>query len=1271
MIRDRFRLQKGLMSRQHRERTAAAVEASIRTAEMRASSVPAVEFPASLPITARLDDIRQVLEKSQVVIVAGETGSGKTTQLPKLCLAMGRGVFGMIGHTQPRRVAARTVAHRISAELGVNLGEQVGYQVRFADHSRPDTHIKLMTDGILLAETRGDRLLEAYDTLIIDEAHERSLNIDFLLGYVRRILPRRPDLKVIVTSATIDVNRFSRHFGNARVIEVSGRTWPVEVNYRPLESAQTAHDSDELMYQSVVDTLREVVQLERRQTGPGDVLVFLSGEREIRELAALIRKSALGFDVLPLYSRLSVAEQNRVFAAHHGARVVLATNVAETSLTVPGIRYVIDPGTARISRYSVRSKVQQLPVEPISQASAEQRKGRCGRLGPGVCFRLYAEDDFEARPAFTTPEILRTNLASVILQMLSLRLGDISQFPFIEPPEQRQINDGFYLLTELGAVDNKRTMTRLGKEMARLPIDLRLARMLLEAGKNGCLNEVLTIVSAMAVIDPRERPHDRQQQADAKHKQHWHEQSDFMAFVNLWHFYEDNRQQLTHNQLRKFCRENFLSFVRMQEWKDNHRQLRLILKESGPKENQAPADYASIHRSLLAGLLGNIGERLEENEYQGARNRRHYIFPGSSQFSRRPRWIMSAELVETSRLYGRTVAQIDNEWIEPLARHLVKRSYQEPFFDTDRGQVFALEDVALYGVRIIKRRRVDFGAVNPVRARQIFIQSALVEQELQSDAGFYRHNRKLIEEVEALEAKSRKRDILVDSFTLYRFYDERLPTTVCSGIELDAWRKTAERGQSGLLYLDKASLMKRDLDLSERLYPSVLEVAAAKLPLDYHFDPQHEYDGVSINVPVAMLRQVSDAQLDWVIPGLLREKCFALIKSLPKSSRRNFVPAPEYADRVSQRLEYDGRPLTESLAEGLFRMTGVKVDAAAFDETVIDRHLRMNIKVLGDKGELLESGRNLTALRAKFAATVDEEFSRRPKHHVETEQAVDWQFGDIPEQVEFHQSGLSMTGYPAIVDKGKSVAVEVVDSQRKAIWLARQGLLRLFQLQLKDQRKYLERNFPRLARFAIYQVTRGSREELLADLVDAVFIRTFLAGKPMIRTESEFRARLVDKQYLVNNANRLGELIEQVFVQHNDIAADLARVETDLTRPACDDIRRQLSRLMGERFIKTTPPQWLDQYPRYLAGVAYRIDRLRGNLARDRQNMQDVEHFEARYLAAGDSPGEAFETYRWMLEEYRISLFAQTLGTSVPVSAKRLERAWEETTIKLKELQQR
>ncbi|MCB1691372.1 MAG: ATP-dependent RNA helicase HrpA [Pseudomonadales bacterium] len=1257
MIKDRFRFTKDLHAKQQRARLARRVEESVQLAERRAAAVPDITFPEVLPVTQHLDELKRAIDKHQVVIVAGETGSGKTTQLPKLCLEMGRGVFGLIGHTQPRRVAARTVGARIADELGVTFGEQVGYQVRFTDKTRDDTLIKVMTDGILLAETQHDKFLEAYDTLIIDEAHERSLNIDFLLGYLKRILPKRPDLKVIVTSATIDVDRFSRHFGGAPVVEVSGRTYPVEVRYRPLAEGG---DDDERQYRGVLDALEEIMALERGRGTPGDVLVFLSGEREIRELAHEIKKARLdNFDVLPLYSRLSVAEQNRVFQSHSRRRVVLATNVAETSLTVPGIRYVIDPGFARISRYSVRSKVQQLPIEPVSKASADQRKGRCGRVEPGVCFRLYTEEDFESRPDFTQPEILRTNLASVILQMLTLKLGDMSKFPFIERPEQRQINDGFQLLRELLAVDERRHVTKLGKEIARFPVDLRLARMILEAGKNGCLREVITIVSALATQDPRDRPHDAQQAADEKHRRFHDERSDFLAFVNLWEFYEKQRQDMTQNQLRKFCRENFLSYIRMREWRDNHRQLLLLCKETGMRLNREPSDYASVHRSLLSGLLGNIGERVQDNEYQGARNRRHFIFPGSSQFKKHPRWIVSAELVETSRLFARTVAAIESEWVEPLATHLVKRNFHEPFFDVKRGQVIAYEEVMLYGISIVKRRATDYGAVDPVRARNIFIQSALVEQQLESDAGFFRHNTSLVAEILDMESRTRKRDILVDNLAIYRFYDERLPSSVMSAMELEDWRRQAERKNPKLLYLDRDYLMRQDAALPETLYPSSLEVANTSLPLDYHFDPQHEDDGVSIVVPVAMLRQVDEARLDWVIPGLLREKCLALIRSLPKSVRKNFVPAPDYADRASASLEYDGRRLTEALADRLFRLSGVKVAATDFDEASLDRHLAMNIRVVDEKGGVLQRGRDLAALRREFAGKTDQAFRRGTRHAIETDGATDWQFGELPETVQVTHGGVSLTGYPGLVDKGDSVSVQVVDNAFDAARLSRLGLQRLVMLKLADARKYLVKQFPRFKEFALYYATWGTADELKQDVVEAVFRYTFIEGMPTVRSEAAFRERLAERQRLMSIAGEVGDLMVKVLSAVHRIRERLAEETSDLSGYAREDIEGQLSRLVGPGFVTRTPLRWLRQYPRYLAAIEYRLEKLRGNLAKDREQCAEVASFESRLLSVPDESRADLEEYRWMLEEYRVSLFAQAIGTSVPVSGKRLQRLWD------------
>ena len=1263
MIRDRFRLAKVLRGGVPKNGPLRKkLDKSIALAEARASSVPTPQYPEILPVSQRLDDLKKAISKHQVVIVAGETGSGKTTQLPKICLDVGRGIYGKIGHTQPRRVAARTVAHRIAEELNVKLGESVGYQVRFTDQSSDKTHIKVMTDGVLLAETQNDRFLDNYDTLIIDEAHERSLNIDFLLGYIKRILPRRPDLKVIITSATIDLERFSKHFSNAPVVEVSGRTFPVEVHYRPPEQISKSEDSDQQMFDGVIETLKEIQQLERSRRSPGDVLIFLSGEREIRELAHTIRKADLKqFDVLPLYSRLSVAEQNRVFQSHSGRRIVLATNVAETSLTVPGIRYVIDPGFARISRYSVRSKVQQLPIEPISQASANQRKGRCGRVSDGVCFRLYAEDDFNTRPEFTAPEILRTNLGAVILQMLNLRLGEIEKFPFLERPEQRQINDGYQLLHELRAVDEKKNLTRIGKEMSRLPVDLKLARMVLEAGKRGSLTEVLTIVSALALQDPRERPHEHQQAADQRHREHWDEKSDFIALLNLWQELEKQRQELNNNQFRKYCRSHFISYIRYIEWRENHRQLTLTCKELNLKFNPPGADYDSIHIALLSGLIGNLGEKHDDNEYLGARNRRFFIFPGSSQFKRKPRWIMSGELVETSRLFGRMVAQIESEWIEPLAQQMVKRTYHEPYFDSKRGQVLAFEEVMLYGLVVVKRRKVDYGTIDQAKARHLLIQTGLVEQQLESKAGFYRNNIELVNEIERLESKSRKRDILADSYTLYRFYDEHLPPHIVSGIDLEFWRKEIEVKHPKLLYLSKEKLMKQTPALSEALYPNQMQVADTVLPLDYHFDPQHEDDGVSLKVPVSILRQVDSKQLDWVIPGLLEEKCLALIKSLPKATRKNFIPAPDFAKRASEGLVYDGRALPEVLAEKLFRLTGNRVNAAEFRAAEIDQHLRMNVKVMDDKDGVLASGRNLAALQTQFAAKAEENFRQRDVHDLEKTGLTDWSFGDLPKEVALEQGGISIKGFPALVDKGESVSIVIKDNVRDARLATERGLLRLFLLTLKDQLKYLEKNIPGFNQFALYYATRGSKAELLQDLVEGIFRYTFLEGQGSIQDEQTFRDRQLKRQSLMENAGRVASVVGECLQRANSIEDRLKSGFAKQHPAIAADVRKHLRALIGPSFLTVTPLEWLTQFPRYLKAVEYRLDKIQGNVEKDAQSVAMLARYWQQLEAVGEveKGAGAFDRYRWMLEEFRVSLFAQPLGTKIPVSAKRLDKEFE------------
>ncbi|HJN52474.1 MAG: ATP-dependent RNA helicase HrpA [Pseudomonadales bacterium] len=1284
MIRDRFELRKklkGLRSSDARkgvgqsadkkslislQRAQNLVDRSMAKVEKRRRLLAEPKFPANLPITDRVADIEEAIRKNQVVILAGETGSGKTTQIPKICLGLGRGVVGKIGHTQPRRVAARTVANRVAEELGVKLGQEVGYQVRFTDQVSDNTLIKIMTDGILLAETQYDRYLEDYDTLIIDEAHERSLNIDFLLGYLNRLLPKRRDLKVIITSATIDVDRFSRSFNNAPIIEVSGRTYPVDLLYRPLPGVggkEAGRDTEELMQQGILDALKEIQSLERLNKGDSDVLVFLSGEREIREVSQILRKARLkDTEILPLYARLSVVEQNKVFEKHRSRRVVLATNVAETSLTVPGIRYVIDPGLARISRYSYRSKVQRLHIEPISQASAEQRKGRCGRLSDGVCIRLYSEEDFQSRPEFTDPEVLRTNLGAVILTMLTLNLGDIDRFPFIEKPDARRINDGFHLLSELQAVDERKRVTRLGRSISKLPVDLRLARMLIAADREGSLKEVLVIASALATQDPRERPHDHQQAADDKHRSFLDDNSDFLALLNLWNFFEEKRQQMSQNKLRKFCRENYLSFLRMREWREIHRQLHLVCGELKLSMNRREADYGAVHKALLAGILGNLGEKHSENEYLGARNKKFFIFPGSSQFKKRPRWLVAAELVETTRLYARNVAQIESEWLEPLADHLVTRSYSDPHWEKRAGQVVAYEQVALYGVAIVKRRKVNFGPIDPVPARQIFIQSALVDGQLNTKAGFYHHNNHLIEEINLLEMKTRRRDILIDSEVLFQFYDGLIPAPVYDVNSLESWRSEVENDDERILYLDKEQLMKRDALIPDDQYPAQFTWQSVTLDLDYQFDPQHDDDGVSVNVPVSILGQVPSAQIEWLIPGLLREKCIALVKSLPKSIRRNFAPAPQFVDQALPQMSYDGRPLREVLGERLQRLTGVRIPMDAWQTERLSNYLRMNIRVRDDQGKAIGSGRDLVELVQRFSADSERSFKSRPKHAVERKELVRWDFDELPEYVEIDSAGVTVRGYPAMIDCGKSVAIEIGDDVESARQLTERGVLRLIMLELGQQVKYVSRNIPEFSRFSLYYSTLGSSEELLQEMIEAIFRFTFVESQTIPRNREDFEECLGRRQNLVTVTNDVSRLVGTVLTEHNKLRARLGDFDSNSFAEAVQEIESHLNGLIHRGFLQQISYHWLGQCPRYIQADSARLEKLQGSLKRDQENRREFEKYWHRYeqrreeLAGKNDPD--LKTYRWMIEEYRVSLFAQSLGTSIPISPKRLEKQW-------------
>ncbi len=1233
------------------------IERSRERVRRRRAALPTPNYPAELPVVEHRAAIAGAIEEHQVIVVAGETGSGKTTQLPKICLELGRGAAGLIGHTQPRRIAARSVAARIASELGCEPGGTVGYKVRFKDRVSPDSYIKLMTDGILLAEIQGDRYLEQYDTLIIDEAHERSLNIDFLLGYIKQLLPRRRDLKVIITSATIDTERFSRHFGDAPVIEVSGRTWPVEIRYRPLQGEdEDARDRD--MQQAILDAVDELSRIDR-----GDILVFLSGEREIRDTAEALRKHHPPHtEILPLYARLSAAEQNRVFSSHKGRRIVLATNVAETSLTVPGIRYVIDTGLARISRYSYRNKVQRLPVEKISRASANQRSGRCGRVAAGVAIRLYSEQDFNNRPEFTEPEILRTNLASVILNMALLGLGGVERFPFVEAPDKRQINDGYRLLQELGAADGERRITPLGRKLARLPVDPRISRMILEAGKTGCLREVLVIAAALTIQDPRERPLDAQQQADEAHRRFRDEQSDFLSLLNLWQHYEEQRRHLSQNRLRRECRKSFLSFVRLREWHEVHSQLLTLAREMELRPNQQPAGYDAIHRALLSGLLGNIAVKSDESLYQGARNIKLSIFPGSGLFKKRPKWIMAAQLMETTRLYAHTVARIDPAWVEPLAGELLRRSYSEPHWEKKPAQVAACEQVSLYGLIVQPRRRINYGPVDADEARKIFIHQALVQGEYHTRAPFFRHNRELVEEVEQLEHKSRRHDVLVDDDTLFAFYDERIPAGIYSGARFEQWRKRVERGNPRLLFLTRNYLMQHSAaHICGERFPDSIVVNGLQLPVSYHFEPGHADDGVTLAVPVELLNQLQPERFEWLVPGLLEEKITALLRGLPKVVRRNFVPVPDYARACIEALAPDDKPLLEALSAHLRRISGETIPAEAWSPQDLPDHLLMNFRVTDSEGKTLATGRDLAGLQQSLGSHARSSFARRPRLELEREGITRWDFGKLPEMVEFERAGVPMRGYPALVDNEDSVAIRVFDTRQVADEAMRAGLRRLFMLGLADKMKYLRNRLPVSQTLCMQYAAIGRCDELKQDILTAVTDRVFIGEAAPVRDPAAFEQRREQaKGELVKCANELCELLAGILAGHHALSKQLKRAVSPAWIHAVSDLREQLSHLIYPGFVTRTHWPWLQQMPRYLSAMKLRMDKLQGGVDRDRENLRQFRPLWEIYLVRQEKACKsghhdaALEEYRWLLEELRISLFAQQLGTSRPVSIKRL-----------------
>jgi len=1277
MVADRHRLRRRLGQAKQRlqrgqpaDRILGQVERQLRESierrQRRAAGVPELRYPEDLPVVERRDDIRRAIEQHPVVVVCGATGSGKTTQLPKICLEAGRGVDGIIGHTQPRRIAARSVAARIAEELGTSIGGTVGYKIRFADQAGPDPLVKVMTDGILLNELTGDRDLNAYDTLIIDEAHERSLNIDFLLGCLKQLLARRPDLKLIITSATIDPQRFSAHFNEAPIIEVSGRAHPVDVRYRPLATPDDDED-DRDQTQGIVDAVHE---LSRDQQG--DILVFLPGERDIRDAAEALAGAFPHVDVLPLYARLPSHKQDRIFHPTGGRRrIVLATNVAETSLTVPGIRHVIDTGVARISRYSPRSKVQRLPIEPISQASADQRKGRCGRVAPGVCIRLYEQPDFEQREPFTEPEIQRTNLAGVILQMATLKLGTVEQFPFIDPPSGRAISDGYETLHELGAIDEAGRLTKIGRELARLPVDPRIGRMILAADREGALREVLAIAAVLSVQDPRVRPFDQQGAADEAHEPFFAEcDSDFIGLLNIWRFYREQKRNLSRNQLRRACKQNFLSYARMREWEEVEKQLHRIAVEQGLRRNERPADADQIHRALLTGLLSNLGHKGDGHEYAGGRGRKFAIFPGSTLFSRKPKWVMAAELVETSKLYARTVAKIQPQWIERVAEHLIQRSYSDAHWDAERANVMAFERVSLFGLTIVPRRRVPYGKVDPVEARNLFIHHALVEGEFSTKAPFFEHNRRLVDQIERIEAKRRKRDVLLSPQVRFDFYDARVGREVTNGASFEQWRKQAEREKPDLLFMRREDLMAHDAaEVTAELYPDELPVGGSTLQLDYHAEPGHEDDGVTVTVPLAMLNQVSAERLDYLVPGLLKEKVVALIKTLPKAIRKNFVPVPEFAKRLLPMLNDDGgRPLVQELAERMSGFSGIEVPADAFDPSQLPEHLRMKVRVVDEAGRPLAADRELEPLREQLGDQARSLLKRgageaaSPWHR---DGLNDWDFDELPERVEVDSAGVTLRGHPALVDQGAAVGLRVMDTPEAAAAATRAGLRRLFALQVGAELAYLEYETPQLDQLALDFATLGSRKQLVRDLLDAAVDRCFLADDPRIRDRQAFEQRLA------SHRDRLDAAFAEVVQLAGSILRSYQPVRAELDgapgawRDAVADMSDQLAHLFAERFLVETPWPWLCQYPRYLAAMRRRIEKIEnGELQKDKARIAEYAELwrqcQARRKAERDRNrvDPQLEHYRWMLEEYRVSIHAQDLGTFVPVSAKRLAKQW-------------
>ena len=1292
------------------------VRASQAKYNARKANLPKPEYPLELPVSARRDEISKAIANNQVVILCGETGSGKTTQLPKICLELGRGVSGLIGHTQPRRIAARSVASRIAQELNSPLGEVVGYKVRFNDKITDASYVKLMTDGILLAETQGDKFLNAYDTIIIDEAHERSLNIDFLLGYLKQLLPKRPDLKVIVTSATIDAERFSIHFNGAPVIEVSGRTYPVEIRYRPLGKAgfrakETAEaenaqfdlddendllsvnilgiarkaktearwleedDEEEAIEEAIMDAADDLLR-----QGDGDILVFLPGEREIRDTAEHLRKyqgrstKLKHIVVLPLFARLSIEDQQKIFKPHSARRIVLATNVAETSLTVPGIKYVIDAGLARMNRYSTRAKVEQLQIEKISQAAAKQRAGRCGRVSNGICVRLYSEQDFDGRPEFTEPEILRSSLASVILRMAALRLGDIADFPFIEVPSSRLITDGYQLLQELGAVDAQRQITETGLQLAKLPLDPRVGRMILAAKRENCLAEILIIASVLSMQDPRERPMDKREAADNAHSKFAGEGSDFMSYLKIWDFYDNAiKTKKSNKDLLNQCHANFLSFLRLKEWRELHGQIKQIVDEMEFKLNTESANFEQIHKALLAGLLGNIGFKDGDNDsYAGARGIRFFVAPGSGLKKTRPKWLIAAELVDTSKLYARCVAKVEPDWIEPLARGLTESQYSDPRWDRKMGMVNAWERVLLYGLTIIPRRRVHYGPINPKESREIFIREALGNGEFDTRAAFFVANERLIAEVEELEHKARRQDVLVDEHQLFAFYDSKIPADIFNATSFEKWREGAEKLNPKLLYLTRDDLMRHGADaITAAQFPEKMVLGAegtkqiVEIPLKYRFEPSHVLDGVTATVPLALLNQLDHTPTEWLVPGMLREKLTYLIKALPKTFRRVCVPVPEFVTGFLDQNKVGEGAIKQVLATHIQRVTTLKISVEDWTQET-PAHLLMNFSIVDDAGRELAMGRDWNALKKQLGSAAQLTF-RNTSPDIEKTGLKQWDFGDLPQTLSFERDGLKVTGYPALEDNIDAVSVKLFDTAHEAEINHRQGVCRLMRFELKEQIKQLEKSLPNFNQYALSLRSVMSPDDLREDMLTAIADRAFIGEDELPRTNADFM------KLKARARTRLPAVTQAVVRQTQAIAAEYislmnsqSKMPTTVNRLK-KDVEQQVQLLMYKNCFSQTPWEHLQNIPRYLKALNLRIQKQPANPERDGKNAASVgaiwqkwqDKVNNLHQANLDIP-HGLQDYRWLIEELRVSLFAQELKTPFPVSIKRLEKLWQD-----------